>query len=154
MAPARAHVTVVISSKELAAKVTAMSKTYDGTTTAEIIATVSTGIDGETLTIIGLTGTFDDANVGADKTVTVNSSAAVIAAGANTNKDNYTVSFPITTTASIIAKAPEDDDPTAINGFKTDDGAVDTYDLRGRKMDPTNLRKGLYIRNGKKIVIR
>lgn len=55
---------------------------------------------------------------------------------------------------SIIVMAPEDDDPTAINGLKTDDAGVDIYDLRGRKMDPTNLRKGVYIRNGKKIVIR
>jgi hypothetical protein len=148
LAPVRAHVTVVVGKKKLTAEVTAKSKIYDGTTMAEITATVSTGIDGETLIISGLTGTFDDANVGDDKTVTVNSSAAVVAAGPNTNKRNYKVSYPTTTTASIT------DDPTAINGFKTDEGAVDIYDLRGRKMDPANLRKGLYIRNGKKIVVR
>lgn len=101
-----------ISRKELTAEVTAKSKTYDGTTTAEITATVSTGINGETLTISGLTGTFDNANVGADKTVTVNNSAAVVTAGANTNKDNYTVSYPTTTTATITAKPVEPEEPT------------------------------------------
>jgi len=53
---------------------------------------------------------------------------------------------------SIIATEPEP--PTAISRFQADDGAVDTYDLRGCKVNPINLRTGVYIRNGKKIVIR
>lgn len=54
---------------------------------------------------------------------------------------------------TIIAPEPEPEPPTAISSLQADDGAVDTYDLRGRKVDPTSLRKGVYIRNGKKIMI-
>ena len=52
---------------------------------------------------------------------------------------------------SIIVEGP---DPTAINRLQADDEAADIYDLSGRKVDPTSLRKGMYIRNGKKIIIK
>lgn len=52
---------------------------------------------------------------------------------------------------SIIVEGPE---PTAINRLQADDEAADIYDLSGRKVDPTSLRKGMYIRNGKKIIIK
>lgn len=52
---------------------------------------------------------------------------------------------------SIIVEGPE---PTAINRLQADDEAADLYDLSGRKVDPTSLRKGMYIRNGKKIIIK
>jgi hypothetical protein len=55
---------------------------------------------------------------------------------------------------TIIAPEPGPDDPTAINGLKTDDAGVRIYDLRGRKVDSTNLRKGVYIKNGKKVIIK
>ena len=41
-----------------------------------------------------------------------------------------------------------------INDVKADEVAGDTYDLSGRKIDSTKLSKGLYIRNGKLIVIK
>jgi len=130
-----------ISRKELMAEVTAKSKTYDGTTTAEITATVSTGIDGETLTISGLTGTFDNADVGADKTVTVNSSVAVVAAGANTNKDNYTVSYPTTTTATITAKPVEPEEPTfKVSVAPTTGGTVVSTHIKALANQQVNLQ--------------
>jgi hypothetical protein len=50
-------------------------------------------------------------------------------------------------------KLPEE--PTAINGLQADDEDGDTYDLSGRKVDTsTRLPKGVYIRNGKKIVLK
>ena len=56
---------------------------------------------------------------------------------------------------SITVVAPETEDPTAINGLQTDKEAGDTYDLSGRKVDTsTRLPKGVYIRNGKKIVLK
>ncbi len=56
---------------------------------------------------------------------------------------------------SITVVAPETEDPTAINGLQTDEEAGDTYDLSGRKVDTsTRLPKGVYIRNGKKIVLK
>ena len=55
---------------------------------------------------------------------------------------------------SISVMAPEDDDPTGISRLKADEADVDIYDLRGRKVDSTNLRKGVYIKNGRKVVIK
>lgn len=56
---------------------------------------------------------------------------------------------------SISVMAPEDDDPTAINRLQADDADADIYDLSGRKVDPTiRLPKGVYIRNGKKVVMK
>ena len=49
---------------------------------------------------------------------------------------------------------PEEEEPTAVNGFQTGDKAADIYDLRGRKVDPSHLRPGIYIKNGKLIVIK
>ena len=54
---------------------------------------------------------------------------------------------------SITIIAPEPD-PTAINDLKADGAASEIYDLRGRKVDATNLRKGIYIRDGRKVVIK
>ena len=55
---------------------------------------------------------------------------------------------------SISVMAPEDDDPTGISRLKADEADADIYDLRGRKVDSTNLRKGVYIKNGRKVVIK
>ena len=55
---------------------------------------------------------------------------------------------------SISVMAPEDDDPTGISRLKADEADADIYDLRGRKVDSTNLLKGVYIKNGKKIVVK
>ena len=49
---------------------------------------------------------------------------------------------------------PEEEEPTAVNGFQTGDKAADIYDLRGRKVDPSHLRPGIYVKNGKTIVIK
>ena len=54
---------------------------------------------------------------------------------------------------AITIMGPEPD-PTAIYGLKADGTAVDLYDLRGRKVDTTNLRKGIYIHDGRKVVIK
>ena len=66
-----------INKAALTAIVTAQNKVYNGNTTATVNAAVETGVAGETLSIAGLTGTFDDAEVGTGKTVTVNTSAQV-----------------------------------------------------------------------------
>ncbi len=56
---------------------------------------------------------------------------------------------------SITVVAPETEDPTAISRLQADDEDGDTYDLSGRKVDTsTRLPKGVYIRNGKKIVLK
>ena len=55
---------------------------------------------------------------------------------------------------SITIMAPEPDDPTAIGRLKADGVDADIFDLRGRKVDVNTLRKGIYIKNGKKVVIK
>lgn len=56
---------------------------------------------------------------------------------------------------SITVVAPETEDPTAISRLQADEEAGDTYDLSGRKVDTSvRLPKGVYIRNGKKIVLK
>ena len=90
-----------IGKKALTATVTAQNKIYDGNTTAEVSATVETGVTGEALNISGLKGTFSDAQTGTGKTVTTNTSAATVTAGENTKVSNYTVNYPATTTANI-----------------------------------------------------
>ena len=101
--PVTGSETVKITAKELTATVTAENKEYDAKTSATVSGTVATGIEGETLTISGLTGTFADANVGTGKTVTID--GGEISAGDNTIVSNYSVSFPKSTTADITAKA-------------------------------------------------
>lgn len=76
-------------------EVTARNKIYDGTTAAEVSATVDTGVAGDILTITGLQGSFAQKDVGENLTVTVDSSAA------RWNNDHYELTFPETTTASI-----------------------------------------------------
>ena len=93
--------TYTINPKEVKANVTAAGKTYDGNTTATVTATVTEGLVGDdTITIEGLTGDFEDSNVGTGKNVTVHKDGAAI-----TGAGNYNVVIPDTTKADIT-KAP------------------------------------------------
>ena len=82
--------------------VTVTPKGYDGNTDAEVSVTVDTHVKGESLTITGLTGTFNDASAGIDKTVTLNSSKAVVTAGENTKLENYEVVYPTEAKGTIF----------------------------------------------------
>lgn len=81
--------------KPVMAQVVAENKVYDGTTDAVVSAVVETGVSGESLTITGLQGSFAQKDAGKNLTVTVDFSAA------QGNNDNYKITFPETTTASI-----------------------------------------------------
>lgn len=85
-----------ISPKVVTAVVTAKNKIYDGNADAVVSATVDTDIRGESLTIAGLSGKFDDANAGTDKEVTPVSDFATVTAGENTIAGNYSVLYPQT----------------------------------------------------------
>ena len=82
--------------------VTVTPKAYDGNTDAEVSVTVDTHVKGESLTITGLTGTFNDASAGIDKTVTLNSDMAVVTAGENTKLENYEVVYPTEAKGTIF----------------------------------------------------
>ena len=136
---AKVGVPFKITPKELTANVTAQSKTYDGTTDATVTGTVETGVTGETLTISGLKGTFDDANVGTDKTVTIDASAVSVVAGANTKTSNYNITYPTTAKANITAKSidiPDDPSDPKYNDIKVN-VPTEGYTYDGTEKKPT-----------------
>lgn len=90
-----------ISPKDVEAIVTAADRTYDGTTAAELTVDAPTGIEGETLSVTGLTAAFADKNAGEAKTVNIDSTNAVVTGGAGTKPTNYSITYPATTTANI-----------------------------------------------------
>ena len=92
-----------ITAKNVTATVTAEDKTYDGTTAATVTAAVSEGvIDGDSISISGLTGTFSQANVGENLTVTVNTTGAVVS---GTNYSNYSITYNTSGVTASITKA-------------------------------------------------
>ena len=100
----RGSETVEIAKKEISAVVTAEGKTYDGTTDCgNITAEAATGVDGESITITGLKGTFADKKAGTDKTVRISGGNIVYAGGAK--EENYTIAVPETVTAAIEKKS-------------------------------------------------
>lgn len=103
--------------KPVTAEVTVAAKNWDGTTSVDntaITATVKTAdlaFSGDYITISGLTGAYDNANVGTGKTVTLDKTNVKIT---GTNTDKYDVTIPATATASILAVAATvSTDPTA-----------------------------------------
>ena len=95
---------VTIAKKPVNASVSADDKKYDGNTVATVAASVSTGdlIQGDSIKITGLKGSFADKNAGEDKTVTIDSSAKSIS---GTGSENYEVTIPSETKASISKAA-------------------------------------------------
>lgn len=94
--------------KPVTAEVTVAAKNWDGSTnvpTGNITATVKAAdlaFSGDSITITGLTGAFDDPNVGTDKRVAVDSSNPTVT---GTNADRYDITYPATATASILGVA-------------------------------------------------
>ncbi|MCM1148554.1 MAG: YDG domain-containing protein [Butyricicoccus sp.] len=91
--------------KQVTAVVTADDRDFiDGNKTATVHVSVpaSALVEGDSITINGVTGEFDDPNVGTDKKVTVDSDGASVT---GTNADNYEITYPAATAASIKAIA-------------------------------------------------
>ena len=108
--------TADISTKALTATASASDKTYDGGTTASTTLTFTGLVGSETLgQTVG--STFDNKNVGSNKTVTVNSITLADGSGLAAN---YSISAGQTTTANITAKSLTVSGITASN--KTYDG--------------------------------
>lgn len=107
--------------RQVTAVVTAADRNYiAGDTTATVTATVpgSELVSGDSITITGLTGAFDDDSVGTNKKVTIDSSSASVS---GTNWENYDITYPITTTASILAAAATvDTGPQAVSTLTYD----------------------------------
>ncbi|MFR4430823.1 MAG: YDG domain-containing protein, partial [Blautia faecis] len=111
-----------ISPKKLTAVLSSsIEKTYDNSSEIQVNATVDTGMPGQTLTISGLKGRFEDANVGTDKKVTIDPSEVKVAAGERSTKpENYQITFPAETTGTILpAQGTVTIDPKEWPGQKT-----------------------------------
>ena len=100
--------------KPVTAVVTANDRNFsDSDRSATVTASVPNSelVSGDSITITGLTGEFDDPNVGTDKKVTVNSSQPNVT---GTNWEKYDITYPATTTASILGVAATvNTEPTA-----------------------------------------
>ena len=85
--------------KPVTAVVTAKDKVYDGTNTTELKSVAVPGIDSLKIQFTEtLTGTFDSSDVGTNKTVTFGDISSKVTV---TGGDNYEITYPETTTASI-----------------------------------------------------
>ena len=114
-----------ISPKELKAVLkTPIEKDYDGSTDIALEATVEIKTPGQSTgqsyKISGLKGSFVDANAGTDKTVTIDSSEAVIETGGNAVKlQNYLITYPPQTGTIRPIQGLVSIDPQAWTGEKT-----------------------------------
>lgn len=129
--------TFTADKKPVTATVTADDKTYDGDAAATVHAKVESGVlAGDEITIIGLTGTFDNENAGVDKTVTVDTTGATIS---GKNSEHYNVSYSSTTVKATIYKAVADitAEPTAAN--LTYNGTAQTLIAAGAVVDPSSV---------------
>ena len=123
-----------ISPKELHAVLTTpIEKNYDGSTDIALEATVEIGTPGQSYTISGLKGSFEDANAGTGKAVTIDPSEAVIETeGSAVNLQNYRVVYPAQTTGTIRPiQGSVSIDPQAWTGEKT--YGDDSFSLTGVK---------------------
>ena len=121
-----------IAPKELRAVLTTpIEKDYDGSTDIALEATVNIGASGQSYTISGLKGSFEDANAGNGKTVTIDSSKARVETGESTvNLQNYRVVYPAQTTGTIRPiQGSISIDPEAWSGEKT--YGDDSFSLTG-----------------------
>ena len=121
-----------IAPKELRAVLTTpIEKDYDESTDIALKATVEIGASGQSYTISGLKGSFEDANAGTGKAVTIDSSKARVETGESAvNLQNYRVVYPAQTTGTIRQiQGSVSIDPQAWTGEKT--YGDDSFSLTG-----------------------
>ena len=128
-------VTPEISPKELTAVITTpIEKDYDRSTGIALEATVEIEIpgqsSGQSYTISGLRGSFEDANAGTGKTVTIDSSEARVETGESAvNLQNYLITYPAQTGTIRPIQGSISIDPEAWSGEKT--YGDDSFSLMG-----------------------
>ena len=123
--------------KPVTAIVTAEDKPYDGTEIAAVHAVVKEGVlSGDAVQIAGLTGTFGDAEAGADKTVRVDITNAKIT---GKNSEHYEVSYSSTTVTATIHKAVAEIPAPPAAAVLTYDGTAQTLIAAGAGTAPAGL---------------
>ena len=122
-----------ISPKELHAVLTTpIEKNYDGSTDIALEATVKIGASGQSYPISGLKGSFEDANAGTGKTITIDSSEARVETGESAvNLQNYLITYPAQTGTIHRIQGSISIDPEAWTGEKT--YGDDSFSLTGVK---------------------
>ena len=123
-----------IAPKELRAVLTTpIEKDYDGSTDIALKATVEIGASGQSYTISGLKGSFEDANAGTGKAVTIDSSKARVETGESTvNLQNYLITYPAQTGTIHQIQGSVSIDPQTWTGEKT--YGDDSFSLTGVKV--------------------
>ena len=123
-----------ISPIELQAVVkTPIEKSYDGSTDIALEATVKIGASGQSYTISGLKGSFEDANAGTGKAVTIDSSKARVETGESAvNLQNYLITYPAQTGTIHRIQGSISIDPQAWTGEKN--YGDDSFSLTGVKV--------------------
>ena len=107
--------TFTAGKKPVTAVLTVTDRDYMASdTTAKVTAAVpdSELVSGDSITITGLTGTFEDPNAGTDKKVNVDSTNPVVTGN---NSENYDITYPAATTASILKAEVKDVTPPTAN---------------------------------------
>ena len=134
--------------KPVTATVTADDKSYDGNDTAAIHAVVEQGVlPGDKIEFIGLTGTFNDANAGVGKTVTVpvgadgkpediNGQPVTITGN---NSEHYDVSYSSLTVKATIHKAVVNITTVPSPASLTYDGTAQALLSAGAGLDTTGV---------------
>lgn len=134
---ATASWTFTADKKPVTATVTADDKVYDGNATATVHATVDQGVlPGDEITITGLTGTFDNVNAGADKTVTVNKENAAIT---GQNSEHYDVSYSNAPVRATIHKAVAKITTEPVPATLTYNGTAQVLIGTGAVVDPADV---------------
>ena len=134
--------TFTVEPKPVMAEVTVTGKVYDGSNSVadgDIKAEVKESDlvnTGDSVTISGLTGTYDNANVGTNKTVTLNDANIEI----TTDPDKYTVVYPATAKADITARPVDVTVTLSGNDLQPDNSGatpVYSYEYDGTEKTPT-----------------
>ena len=125
------------SKKAVTATVTADDKPYDTNTNATVHAVMKEGVlSGDEIIITGLTGTFDSADAGVDKPVTVDITGATIT---GKNSEHYTVSYSSTTVKATIRKAIAKITTAPVPATLTYDGTERDLIATAAVVDPTGV---------------
>lgn len=135
--------------KPVTAVLTGVDKPFDGNVNATVKAKVDASdlAFGDTFGIPDLTGTFDNPNVGTNKTITLTGPAPIIN---DPKAANYEITFPAAATGSILAAAATvDTNPEAVNPLTYDasqaqalvtagtaTGGIMVYSLDGKDYGP------------------
>jgi hypothetical protein len=126
--------TAAITPRAITANVTVSGKTYDGDRAAGTLVRFTNAVDGEVLTLDGMSFGFADKNVGDRKAVTMTGTLSGTKAG------NYTLTLPTDLVASIVARVVSVNPTVASKTYDRTRAATGTTGEIGNVVTGDNLR--------------